>query len=149
MVATGTITRRPEPSTRLSTPPSVRAVVTRASTSSGDCSDSSTISRATFCTPILTSTGKPFVRVVRQRPRHFAPIVVLLRRLTRVGARSFPLDLGEAAQTTPGQRAHQPGRFVSGDRRALGQPEAVSYTHLRAHETRHDLVCRLLLEKKK
>src|SRR5665648_1139490 len=26
---------------------------------------------------------------------------------------------------------------------------AVSYTHLRAHETRHDLVCRLLLAKKK
>src|SRR5450759_4635779 len=24
---------------------------------------------------------------------------------------------------------------------------SVSYTHLRAHETRHDLVCRLLLEK--
>src|SRR5450756_2574312 len=24
---------------------------------------------------------------------------------------------------------------------------AVSYTHLRAHETRHDIVCRLLLEK--
>ena len=27
--------------------------------------------------------------------------------------------------------------------------EAVSYTHLRAHETCADLVCRLLLEKKK
>ena len=27
--------------------------------------------------------------------------------------------------------------------------EAVSYTHLRAHETRSNLVCRLLLEKKK
>src|SRR5450756_1907907 len=25
--------------------------------------------------------------------------------------------------------------------------DPVSYTHLRAHETRHDLVCRLLLEK--
>src|SRR5450759_2554503 len=25
-------------------------------------------------------------------------------------------------------------------------PQSVSYTHLRAHETRHDLVCRLLLE---
>src|SRR5450756_1661528 len=25
-------------------------------------------------------------------------------------------------------------------------PQPVSYTHLRAHETRHDLVCRLLLE---
>ena len=30
----------------------------------------------------------------------------------------------------------------------VGQ-EAVSYTHLRAHETVLDLVCRLLLEKKK
>ena len=28
-------------------------------------------------------------------------------------------------------------------------PQAVSYTHLRAHETVLDLVCRLLLEKKK
>ena len=28
-------------------------------------------------------------------------------------------------------------------------PETVSYTHLRAHETVLDLVCRLLLEKKK
>src|SRR5450756_2198145 len=31
--------------------------------------------------------------------------------------------------------------------RALAKLQAVSYTHLRAHETRHDLVCRLLLEK--
>src|SRR5450756_2787970 len=29
----------------------------------------------------------------------------------------------------------------------LCSPGPVSYTHLRAHETRHDLVCRLLLEK--
>src|SRR5450759_4527609 len=27
----------------------------------------------------------------------------------------------------------------------VAEAEAVSYTHLRAHETRHDLVCRLLL----
>ena len=33
-----------------------------------------------------------------------------------------------------------------GDKRSV---PAVSYTHLRAHETREDLVCRLLLEKKK
>src|SRR5659263_412474 len=32
---------------------------------------------------------------------------------------------------------------------SAGAPIAVSYTHLRAHETRHDLVCCLLLEKKK
>ena len=31
----------------------------------------------------------------------------------------------------------------------LAHTPPVSYTHLRAHETRHDLVCRLLLEKKK
>src|SRR5665811_1716537 len=31
----------------------------------------------------------------------------------------------------------------------LTNPDAVSYTHLRAHETVLDLVCRLLLEKKK
>src|SRR5450756_2941246 len=33
--------------------------------------------------------------------------------------------------------------------RTHARSTAVSYTHLRAHETRHDLVCRLLLEKKK
>src|SRR5450756_3188329 len=47
------------------------------------------------------------------------------------------------------------GRYLSGGlsiRASAGtRPShtAVSYTHLRAHETRHDLVCRLLLEKKK
>src|SRR5659263_543708 len=39
-------------------------------------------------------------------------------------------------------------RDVKGAPRLRGL-RAVSYTHLRAHETRHDLVCRLLLEKKK
>ena len=38
------------------------------------------------------------------------------------------------------------GKFFSSV--ALGA-ESVSYTHLRAHETVLDLVCRLLLEKKK
>src|SRR5665648_1128302 len=38
------------------------------------------------------------------------------------------------------------GVLVGAYRRTMG---AVSYTHLRAHETRHDIVCRLLLEKKK
>src|SRR5674476_126930 len=33
--------------------------------------------------------------------------------------------------------------------RAAGYDAAVSYTHLRAHETGRNLVCRLLLEKKK
>src|SRR5450756_1138734 len=39
------------------------------------------------------------------------------------------------------------GRRLQGIGCPLGTRSAVSYTHLRAHETRHDLVCRLLLEK--
>ena len=40
--------------------------------------------------------------------------------------------------------------FAAGkQKRLLEDVEAVSYTHLRAHETVLDLVCRLLLEKKK
>ena len=40
-------------------------------------------------------------------------------------------------------------RSMRGDASCLEQIIPVSYTHLRAHETVLDLVCRLLLEKKK
>ena len=43
-------------------------------------------------------------------------------------------------------------RIVNFDQRGCGRSKPhgpVSYTHLRAHETSQDLVCRLLLEKKK
>ena len=47
-------------------------------------------------------------------------------------------------------RAKRLGDLVAGTVVVRDQPvEAVSYTHLRAHETVLDLVCRLLLEKKK
>ena len=38
---------------------------------------------------------------------------------------------------------------ITAEKNAQSGAEAVSYTHLRAHETVLDLVCRLLLEKKK
>src|SRR5450759_5497292 len=68
--------------------------------------------------------------------------------------------IGRAASETLGEFAAESGhprigrnhflrRFGKlGPKHVLHQPEtytAVSYTHLRAHETRHDLVCRLLL----
>src|SRR5665648_312796 len=64
-------------------------------------------------------------------------------------------DLGVIVQT-PSNVERYPNPY-SLLKQALAQIEtkydfiiiAVSYTHLRAHETRHDLVCRLLLEKKK
>src|SRR5450756_2684645 len=46
---------------------------------------------------------------------------------------------------TPGTTAV----VLAGTHHAIISYNTVSYTHLRAHETRHDLVCRLLLEKKK
>ena len=44
---------------------------------------------------------------------------------------------------------HRPGQVVDGSNTGGFNPGPVSYTHLRAHETGRNLVCRLLLEKKK
>ena len=61
-------------------------------------------------------------------------------RLNAVG-RDVEMDVGQSGQR-PGVEAGQ----ADDQRGALVGP--VSYTHLRAHETVLDLVCRLLLEKK-
>ena len=53
-----------------------------------------------------------------------------------------PVVIGRMAAT----EEIEPGTWIGGKRRVVLQP--VSYTHLRAHETVLDLVCRLLLEKK-
>ena len=45
--------------------------------------------------------------------------------------------------------ANPPNTTPTGDYASWSITIPVSYTHLRAHETREDLVCRLLLEKKK
>src|SRR5450756_3055608 len=52
---------------------------------------------------------------------------------------------------TTGWRLPQTGRIPPVESSSFEDDllSPVSYTHLRAHETRHDLVCRLLLEKKK
>src|SRR5450756_1612244 len=50
------------------------------------------------------------------------------------------------ALACPGDYRGLPTTPVGSTSRMIRTP--VSYTHLRAHETRHDLVCRLLLEKK-
>ena len=53
--------------------------------------------------------------------------------------------------TVYGGRAYEPQveALKRGVEVVVGTPGPVSYTHLRAHETVLDLVCRLLLEKKK
>ena len=61
----------------------------------------------------------------------------------------FKIERELAVQIVQGQH---PRRDIDGERtfqRRRDDHVAVSYTHLRAHETVLDLVCRLLLEKKK
>ena len=55
----------------------------------------------------------------------------------------------DAEGKTLGRLASEVAKVLRGKNKPEYTPHAVSYTHLRAHETRHDLVCRLLLEKKK
>src|SRR5659263_598543 len=82
----------------------------------------------------------------RERPDlDVAPIGVFSRvsRLARL------LDLARRASFGVSELDTWEFDVLSALRRS-GSPYrlSVSYTHLRAHETRHDLVCRLLLEKK-
>src|SRR5450756_2859512 len=63
------------------------------------------------------------------------------------GRRRGPIRRGGARCPSPGGGCRCRGGTVNP--RGSRGVQAVSYTHLRAHETRHDLVCRLLLEKKK
>src|SRR5665648_1205975 len=77
--------------------------------------------------------------VAAATPARLARLIVT----ARAGGRcSPPRPLG-----TGPRRRSRTWRAPPGRRSARWTP--VSYTHLRAHETRHDLVCRLLLEKKK
>src|SRR5659263_95021 len=66
----------------------------------------------------------------------------------RPGTRAAPSAWNAPPRRRPPARATRRPRGRRGPRRRPGRT-AVSYTHLRAHETRHDLVCRLLLEKTK
>src|SRR5450756_2800933 len=79
-----------------------------------------------------------------------------LRTATKPGSTSG-IRLRQGYGGTGALKRLQSKRFANGhamedsvDRGLVSdERQAVSYTHLRAHETRHDLVCRLLLEKKK
>src|SRR5665648_608425 len=67
--------------------------------------------------------------------------------IRRPGGRSRPAR--RRARPRPAGHVRAPPRTAPAIRPRHPSAPPVSYTHLRAHETRHDLVCRLLLEKKK
>src|SRR5450756_2831841 len=99
-----------------------------------------------------------FYRIRRLPPYVFEEVNRAKARARNAGADIIDLGMGNPDLPAP---AH----VIEKIKETLGKPHTdrysasrgipklrlapVSYTHLRAHETRHDLVCRLLLEKKK
>ncbi len=61
--------------------------------------------------------------------------------------RRIPEQQSRAEQSRAAESRVEQSRAEQ-SRAAESRAEPVSYTHLRAHETREDIVCRLLLEKK-
>src|SRR5450756_1417656 len=62
---------------------------------------------------------------------------------------SFRRVVEQLKMSSPASISRKKGASLSNPRILNPRLVPVSYTHLRAHETRHDIVCRLLLEKKK
>src|SRR5450756_3093669 len=95
---------------------------------------------------IITRPGGVEVLEVQERPKP-EPGVGQIRVRVRASAlnRADILQRQGNYPVPPGVPADISGMEYAGEVDALG-PAADSYTHLRAHETRHDLVCRLLLE---
>src|SRR5450756_2763165 len=97
--------------------------------------------------------GNSFSRLRRRGTRNPASVtaeaaVALSRYRTAIPApEPVPVIRAKTGTSAP------PGRIAGSNTLSARGPASsmatVSYTHLRAHETRHDLVCRLLLEKKK
>src|SRR5450756_2591673 len=105
----------------------------------------------------MRRSRKPLPVIRRVGSSNLPPSASLSRPATPSAGRGRPLETPDAAGGAPEKRGSRFCLFGLRDRRrrrALRRlslfacAEPVSYTHLRAHETRHDLVCRLLLEKK-
>ena len=86
--------------------------------------------------PSETTSRSSVEPVLAASPSFPAQEVTTADQMNELSPDDQPVDLEDASATLPFQA-------LSWD-----ASESVSYTHLRAHETVLDLVCRLLLEKK-
>ena len=89
----------------------------------------------------LSSTSKTVIS--EQASIGFMPDAAFAKYIADKAANADDAAVLTAINRSTRQNSTQLGLYVLG---FICAP--VSYTHLRAHETRHDLVCRLLLEKK-
>src|SRR5450756_526430 len=96
--------------------------------------------RSTFLRMIISGSESASTDIMKERTAPSA--APLPRSAWTMGMIPAAFEyIGTPSSTATGT-AHQASR-------PMNDAMTVSYTHLRAHETRHDLVCRLLLEKKK
>ena len=106
--------------------------------------DSLCVSHVVFVSQLSESTSLFFFLMIRRPPRSTLDRSSAASDVyKRQGHAREPADRRGAAVGRPPQWQGLGSRFQGPGSRA------VSYTHLRAHETVLDLVCRLLLEKKK
>src|SRR5659263_303454 len=109
-------------------------------------------------TATVTAMAKKYWKEVKNLPK--PEIFALCEELYRSGYMEESFIVSEWAHALSGQYEREDlavfqrwidtyiTNWASCDGLCNHTMGAVSYTHLRAHETRHDLVCRLLLEKK-
>ena len=80
-------------------------------------------------------------------------ILVLNCGSSSIKYKLFDMTSGEVMAQGGIEKIGLPGAFLKltdkDGKKVVIERETVSYTHLRAHETGRNLVCRLLLEKKK
>src|SRR5664280_566648 len=102
-------------------------------------------------TPRRVSVGRhPVERQIRLEPREHHEEQQRHHREEKP-QRLQPFHRGRPRQAAPDPYVHvipPPARAAGSPVPSRSSASAVSYTHLRAHETVLDLVCRLLLEKK-
>src|SRR3954471_12180528 len=135
MRSTGTSTRRPRSSTRVSRPSLVApdmALATSVAISSGDWGLSMTSSRGECWTPILTSTGDassscaavPHASAADEPPTCGAGAPSANGRGRSALGALAALDPWEAGDAAPCQRRQEGHRLVAGDGALAGQPPA-------------------------
>ena len=95
---------------------------------------------------VKANTGKAFES---EREILYQVLFDMRRDVTDLKKLVNTLMAERGAQSVPTAPATTAVSYYQEPQRNLVATVAVSYTHLRAHETGRNLVCRLLLEKKK
>src|SRR5450756_1344941 len=138
--------RDPTPVTRLS--PERTGMLTRAATSSSALETRRTSGCAydRYVYPSRWASARSDAPAAARRRAAAKADVGSLRGFMSGLLRSYATSVPRAAAPLVPPRGRLTGPGKPCNLRAPPRPpETVSYTHLRAHETRHDIVCRLLL----